>query len=105
MKGMGNIMKQAQRMKAELQRLQERMAQTRVEGSAGGGVVTAVADGNQNIVEVRLSPDIVDPEEIEMLQDLIVAAVNEARRQSQELMNQEMTKITGGLELNIPGLV
>jgi DNA-binding YbaB/EbfC family protein len=105
MKGMGNIMKQAQRMKAELQRLQERMAQTRVEGSAGGGVVTAVADGNQNIVEVRLKPDIVDPEEIEMLQDLIVAAVNEARRQSQELMNQEMTKITGGLELNIPGLV
>jgi DNA-binding YbaB/EbfC family protein len=105
MKGMGNIMKQAQRMKAELQRLQERMAQTRVEGSAGGGVVTAVADGNQNIVEVRLTPEIVDPEEIEMLQDLIVAAVNEARRQSQELMNQEMTKITGGLELNIPGLV
>jgi DNA-binding YbaB/EbfC family protein len=92
-------------MKAELQRLQERMAQTRVEGTAGGGVVTAVADGNQNIVEVRLNPDIVDREEIEMLQDLIVAAVNEARRQSQELMNQEMTKITGGLELNIPGLV
>jgi DNA-binding YbaB/EbfC family protein len=105
MKGMGNIMKQAQRMKAELQRLQERMAQTRVEGSAGGGVVTAVADGNQNIVEVRLKPEIVDPEDIEMLQDLIVAAVNEARRQSQELMNQEMTKITGGLDLNIPGLV
>lgn len=105
MKGMGNIMKQAQRMKAELHRLQERMAQTRVEGSAGGGVVTAVADGNQNIVEVRLKPEIVDPEEVEMLQDLIVAAVNEARRQSQELMNEEMTKITGGLELNIPGLV
>jgi DNA-binding protein YbaB len=68
-------------------------------------VVTAVADGNQNIVEIRLDPEIVDPEELEFLQDLIVAAVNEARRRSQELMNEEMNKITGGLQLNLPGLI
>ncbi len=105
MRGMGNLMKQAHKMKAELQRLQERMAQTRIEGSAGGGVVTAIADGNQNIVEIHIKPEIVDPEEIEMLQDLVVAAVNEARRRSQELMNEEMSKLTGGLELNLPGLI
>jgi len=105
MKGMGNLMKQAHKMKAELQKLQERLSQTRIEGSAGGGVVTAVADGNQNIVEIRLDPEIVDPEELEFLQDLIVAAVNEARRRSQELMNEEMNKITGGLQLNLPGLI
>ncbi len=105
MKGMGNIMKQAQKMKAELQRLQEHMAETRVEGSAGGGVVTAIADGNQNIVALQIEREVMDPDEVEMLQDLIVAAVNEARRKSQELMNEEMTKITGGLELNLPGLM
>jgi hypothetical protein len=105
MKSMGNLMKQAQRMKAEFQRLQERLAQTRVEGTAGGGMVTAVADGNQQLVEIRIQPDVVNRDDIEMLQDLIVAAVNEARRRSQELMNEEMSKLTGGLQLNLPGLI
>jgi hypothetical protein len=105
MKSMGNLMKQAHRMKAEFQRLQERLAQTRVEGTAGGGMVTAVADGNQQLVEIRIQPDVVNRDDIEMLQDLIVAAVNEARRRSQELMNEEMSKLTGGLQLNLPGLI
>ncbi len=105
MMNMGSLMKQAQRMKAEFQRLQERLAQTRVEGSAGGGMVTAVADGNQQLLEIRIHPDVVDPNDVEMLQDLIVAAVNEARRRSQDLMNEEMSKLTGGLQLNLPGLI
>lgn len=105
MKNMGNLMKQAHRMKAEFQRLQERLAHTRVEGTAGGGMVTAVADGNQQLVEIRIQPEVVNRDDIEMLQDLIVAAVNEARRRSQELMNEEMSKLTGGLQLNLPGLI
>ncbi|MBN1426716.1 YbaB/EbfC family nucleoid-associated protein [Candidatus Fermentibacteria bacterium] len=105
MKNMGSFMKQAQRMKDEFQRLQERLAHTRVEGTAGGGMVTAVADGNQNLVEIRIQPEVVNPEDVEMLQDLIVAAVNEARSRSQALMNDEMSKLTGGLQLNLPGLI
>lgn len=105
MKGMGTFLKQAQRMKAEFQRLQERLAQTRVEGTAGGGMVTAVVDGNRHLVEIKIKPEVVNPDEVEMLQDLIVAAVNEANRRSQEVMNEEVSKLTGGLELHLPGLV
>jgi DNA-binding YbaB/EbfC family protein len=103
MKGIGNIMKQAQQIQAKLAEVQEDLAKKRVEASAGGGMVTVVADGQQNIVEVKIDREVVDPEDVEMLQDLIVAAVNEARRKAQELAAEEMRRLTGGL--SIPGLL
>ena len=101
-KGLGNILKQAQQMHAKIAQLQEEMAAKTVEGSSGGGMVNIVVNGKQEILSVRIDPEVVNREDIEMLQDLIVAAVNEAIRKSQEMMQEEMKKITGGL--NIPGL-
>ena len=101
-KGFGNIMKQAQQMQAKISQLQEEMASKTVEASSGGGMVNATINGKQEILSLRIDPEVVNREDIEMLQDLIVAAVNEAIRKSQEMMAEEMKKITGGL--NIPGL-
>jgi len=101
-KGLGNIFKQAQQMHAKIAQLQEEMAGKTVEASAGGGMVNVVINGKQEILSIRIDPDLVNREDIEMLQDLIVAAVNEAIRKSQEMMTEEMKKITGGL--NVPGL-
>jgi hypothetical protein len=102
-KGLGNILKQAQQMHAKISQLQEEMAEKRVEASAGGGMVSIVMNGRQEILSLRIDPEVVNPEDTEMLQDLIVAAVNEAIRKSQEMMQEEMKKITGGL--SIPGLL
>jgi hypothetical protein len=99
----GNIMKQAQKMQAKIARLQEEMASRSVEATAGGGMVTAVVSGKKELLSMRIERDVVDPEDIEMLQDLIVAAVNEGLRRAQEMVSEEMSKITGGL--NIPGLM
>jgi DNA-binding YbaB/EbfC family protein len=101
-KGLGNILKQAQQMHTKIAQLQEEMAAKTVEGSSGGGMVNIVMNGKQEIVSVRIDPEVINREDIEMLQDLIVAAVNEAVRKSQEMMQEEMKKITGGL--SIPGL-
>ena len=101
-KGLGNILKQAQQMHAKIAQLQEEMAAKTVEGSSGGGMVNIVMNGKQEILSVRIDPEVVNREDIEMLQDLIVAGVNEAIRKSQEMMQEEMKKITGGL--SIPGL-
>jgi DNA-binding YbaB/EbfC family protein len=101
-KGLGNILKQAQQMHAKIAQLQEEMAAKTVEGSSGGGMVNIMMNGKQEILSVRIDPEVVNREDIEMLQDLIVAAVNEAIRKSQEMMQEEMKKITGGL--SIPGL-
>jgi len=101
-KGFGNILKQAQQMHAKITQLQEEMAGRTVESSSGGGMVKIVMNGKQEILTVRIDPEVVNQEDIEMLQDLIAAAVNEAIRKSQEMMTEEMKKITGGL--NIPGL-
>lgn len=101
-KGFGNIMKQAQQMHARISQLQEEMAGKTVEASSGGGMVNATINGRQEILSLRIDPEVVNREDIEMLQDLIVAAVNEAIRKSQEMMTEEMKKITGGLA--IPGL-
>jgi len=101
-KGLGNILKQAQQMHNKISQLQEEMAGKTVEGSSGGGMVNIVINGKQEILSVRIDPEVVNREDIEMLQDLIVAAVNEAIRKSQEMMQEEMKKITGGL--SIPGL-
>jgi hypothetical protein len=101
-KGLGNILRQAQQMHAKISQLQEEMAGKTIEASAGGGMVNVVMNGKQQMVTMRIDPEVVNREDIEMLQDLIVAAVNEAIRKSQEMMAEEMKKITGGL--SIPGL-
>ncbi|MBW8005908.1 MAG: YbaB/EbfC family nucleoid-associated protein [candidate division NC10 bacterium] len=103
MENIGDFMKQAQRMKAELERIQEAAAEQRVEGSAGGGMVTVTADGRGEIVAVRIDPEVAQSGDLEMLQDLILAAANEALRRSRELLTAEMGRLTGGL--NLPGLI
>lgn len=101
-KGLGNIMKQAQMMQQKMTRLQEELALREVEASAGGGMVTAVVNGKQQLISLKIEKTVVDPEDVEMLQDLVMVAINEAIKQSQDLMQAEMGKITGGM--NIPGL-
>ncbi len=102
MMNMHKMMKQVQKMQAEMLRVQEALGQMTVEATAGGGVVTVVANGHQEIQSIQIAPEAVDPEDTEMLQDLILAAVNEALRKAKELSAEEMAKVTGGL--NIPGL-
>ncbi len=101
-KGLGNIMKQAQQMQAKIARVQQELEDKEVEATAGGGMVTARANGKQQILELTIEKDVVDPEDIEMLQDLVLAAVNEAIKKSQEMIQGEMSKVTGGM--NIPGM-
>ena len=101
-KGLGNIMKQAQLMQQKMERMQQELQSRKIEASAGGGMVTATVNGQQQLLALKIEPNVVDPEDIEMLQDLILAAVNQAIKKSQEMMQEEMGKITGGL--NIPGL-
>lgn len=102
MRNMNRMMKQVQKMQADMARVQEELADKTVEGTAGGGMVTVVANGHQDIQSISIKPDVVDPEDVEMLEDLVLAAVNEALRASRELANEELAKVTGGL--NIPGL-
>ncbi|MBW1709838.1 MAG: YbaB/EbfC family nucleoid-associated protein [Deltaproteobacteria bacterium] len=99
---MGGLMKQAQKMQAKMLKIQEEMAEKTVEGTAGGGMVAVVANGRQEIISIKIEQEVVDPEDVEMLQDLIVAATNDALKKAQEMMAAEMQKITGGM--NIPGL-
>jgi nucleoid-associated protein EbfC len=103
MKGMGDMMKQAQKLQAKMIKLQEELAEKTVETSAGGGMVKVVANGKQQIVSIKIEKEVVDPEDVEMLQDLILAAVNDALAKSQEMVSGEMGKLTGGLK--IPGLM
>lgn len=101
-KGLGNIMKQAQQMQAKIARIQQELETKEVEATAGGGMVTARANGKQQLLDLKIEKDVVDPEDIEMLQDLVLAAVNEAIKKSQEMIQEEMSKVTGGM--NIPGM-
>ena len=101
-KGMGNLMKQAQQMQAKMAKMQEEVGQRTVEAAAGGGMVKVVANGKQEILSIVMEPEVVDPDDIEMLQDLVLAAINQALRESQAMMTDEMSKLTGGLK--IPGL-
>ena len=98
------LMKQAQKMQEQMMRVQEELATKTVDAAAGGGMVTAVVNGKFEVVSLKIEKEVVDPEDIEMLQDLIVAAVNEGIRKAQEMSASEMSKITGGLNMNIPGL-
>jgi nucleoid-associated protein EbfC len=102
-KGFPQLMKQAQKIQTQLTKLQEEMATRTIEATSGGGMVTVKANGRQEIISIRLEPEVVNPEDLDMLQDLIVAAVNEALKKAQEMMTEEMSKITGGL--SIPGLM
>jgi len=101
--GMGNIMKQAQVMQKRMAQLQQELEERRIEATAGGGMVTAVVSGKQQLISLTIDPQAVDPNDVEMLQDLVVAAVSEALKQSHKLAQEEMGKITGGM--NIPGLM
>lgn len=103
MKNMKNLMKQAQQLQTKMARMQEEMAEKTIEASSGGGMVKVVANGKQEIVAIHIEKEVVDPEDVEMLQDLILAAVNEALMQSQKMVSDEMSKLTGGM--NIPGLM
>ena len=102
MKGMANMMKQAQKLQAQMLKMQEELAEKTVESSSGGGMVTVVANGRQQIVSIKIEREVVDSEDVEMLQDLVLAAVNDALAKAQEMVSSEMGKLTGGL--NIPGL-
>jgi len=97
-----NLMKQAQQMQAKIARVQEDLKTKEVEASAGGGMITAVVNGAQEVLSVRIEREIVNPDDVEMLQDLVRAAVNEALKKSRELMSEEMGKVTGGI--GIPGM-
>lgn len=99
---MGKMLKQAQKIQQEMARLQEELKEKTVEASAGGGVGEVTVNGQQELLAIKIKPEVVDPEDVEMLQDLILAAVNEGLRKSREMVANEMSKITGGL--NIPGL-
>ena len=101
-KGILDIMKQAHKMRKELQRIQEELAKRTIEATSGGGMVTVIVNGSQELLSVKIERDIVDPEDIEMLENLILAAVNEGIKKSQDMLKEEMAKITGGI--NIPGL-
>lgn len=103
MKDIGGIVKQAQKLQAKMAKMQEELADRTVESSAGGGMVTVVANGKQEIVSIKIEPEVVDSKDVDMLQDMILAAVNEALKRSQEMMQEEMGKLTGGLK--IPGLI
>lgn len=98
----GDMMKQAQVLQEKLARLQDEAGKKTVEASAGGGMVVVVANGKQEIISIKIDPEVIDPQEVEMLQDLILAAVNEAKRKAQEVVAEDMKSLTGGL--GIPGM-
>ncbi|AZB41164.1 YbaB/EbfC family nucleoid-associated protein [Bacillus sp. FJAT-42376] len=103
--GMGNMqkmMKQMQKMQKDMEKAQEELAEKQVEGTAGGGMVVVVANGSREIIDVRIKEEVVDPEDIEMLQDLILAATNDALKKVEEMTSQTMGQFTKGM--NMPGL-
>jgi DNA-binding YbaB/EbfC family protein len=102
-KGLGDLMKQAHKLQSKMMELQEELAGKTVEATAGGGMVTVVINGKQEIVSLKIDPEVVDRQEIEMLQDLITAAANEGIRKAQQIWAEEMKKLTGGMA--IPGLI
>ncbi len=100
--GMNNMLRQAQKMQMEMEKAQTEMEEQIVEASAGGGMVTVKITGKKQLTEVNIKPEAVDPDDVEMLQDLIMVAVNDAIKKADEMMQEKMGKITGGI--NIPGL-
>lgn len=102
---MGNLLKQAQQLQTKMAKLQEELEEKTVEASSGGGMVTAVINGRQEILSINIEPEVINPDDQEMLQDLILAAINDGLVKARNMVNEEMRKLTGGLNLpSIPGL-
>ncbi|AEF16110.1 MULTISPECIES: YbaB/EbfC family nucleoid-associated protein [Thermoanaerobacterium] len=99
---MNNMIKQAQQMQEQMKKMQEELENKTVEESAGGGAVKVVANGRKELISIKIDPDVVDKDDVEMLEDLVLAAVNQALRSAEKMIAEEMGKITGGF--NIPGL-
>ena len=105
-KGMGAMMRQAQKLQAKLTRVQEELGAKEVEATSGGGMVTVRASGHQDILSIKIDPEVVDPEDVEMLEDLVLAAVQQARQKAADMAEAEMQKATAGLippGMNMPG--
>jgi len=101
--GMGSFAKKAQEMQRRLAEMQESLKTRVVDGSSGGGMVTAFVNGRQELVSIKIDKSVVDPDDVEMLEDLIIAAVSQGTKKAQEMASEEMSKITGGM--NVPGLM
>ncbi len=104
MPDMGKLLKQARQLQERMTKLQEELAAKTVEASTGGGMVKVVATGKREIQSIAIAKEVVNPDDIEMLQDLVLAAVNEALRKAEELATAEMSKLAGGMNMKIPGL-
>jgi len=102
MKGMSDLVRQAQVMQKKMAKMQEEMAERTVDASSGGGMVTVQVNGSQEVLSVKIEPAAVDPDDVEMLQDLILAAINEGLKKSRDMVQAEMSQLTGGI--NIPGM-
>ena len=101
---LGGILQQAQQLQERLANVQQELASRTVEASAGGGMVTATVNGKLEVVSIRIEPSLLDSKDVDMLQDLVVAAVNEGIRSAQRLVAEEMGKVTGGLGIKLPGM-
>ncbi len=99
---MNNMMKQMKQMQKQIEEAQKEVEETKVTATAGGGVVEVTVSGNKEVLDIKIDPEAVDPEDVEMLEDMVMAGVNEALRKADEISNDKMGKLTGGL--NIPGL-
>ncbi len=102
MGGLGDMMKQVQKMQAKMAEMQAQLEQAQVEGSAGGGMVKVIANGKHEIISISIDPEVVDKNDVEMLQDLVVAAVNAAHQKVRDMQSEQMSQLTGGMK--IPGL-
>jgi len=100
---MNGLLKQAQKMQKEMDRVQAELAEMKVEGTAGGGMVKAVVSGQQELLEVKIDPEVVDPEDVEMLEDLVLAAVNQALENVKSVSEEKMSGVTGGMP-NLGGM-
>lgn len=99
---MNQLLKQAQKMQTDMQKMQEDLETKEIETSVGGGAVTVKVNGKKEVVDIQIKPEVVDPDDIEMLQDLVLSAVNQALRSVDDMQSSQMNKLTGGM--NIPGL-
>jgi len=102
MPNMGQLMKQAQKFQSKMAKLQEELGEKTVEASAGGGMVSVVANGKQELISIKIDREVVDPEDVEMLEDLVMAAANDALTRARDMMNEGMGELTKGM--NIPGM-
>lgn len=100
--GMGNMMKQVQQMQAKMEKAQAELEEMEIEGTAGGGMIKVVVNGKQDLISIEIDPEVVDKDEVEMLQDLIVAGINNAKEKAAEKQAEVMSQVTGGL--NLPGM-